>query len=46
MAVYHRLGRRAAVAHTYGRCQAALNLRLGSTPSAETERLFKTLLAD
>jgi LuxR family maltose regulon positive regulatory protein len=43
MTVYHKLGRRAAVLDVYGRCQAALAARLGSTPSPETERLFRAL---
>ena len=46
MTVYHRLGRKAAVAGVYERCRTALAARLGGTPSPETERLFKTLRAD
>jgi LuxR family transcriptional regulator, maltose regulon positive regulatory protein len=43
MNVYHRLGRRGSVADVYARCRSALVSRLGSTPSPDTERLFKTL---
>jgi DNA-binding SARP family transcriptional activator len=46
MTVYHKLGRRAVVPEVYGRCRAALATRLGSAPSPETERLFKTLRPD
>ena len=43
MAVYHRLGRRAAALSAYGRCRSALASRLGAAPSPETERLLQTV---
>jgi LuxR family transcriptional regulator, maltose regulon positive regulatory protein len=43
MSTYHRLGRRAEVAEAYARCRSALASRLGSTPSPDTERLFRSL---
>ncbi len=43
MQTYHRLGRPAAVVDVYGRCRAALAERLGRIPSAETDRVLRSL---
>ena len=46
MTLHHRLGNRADVTDVYGRCRSALAARLGSTPSPETERIFRSLRPD
>jgi ATP/maltotriose-dependent transcriptional regulator MalT/DNA-binding SARP family transcriptional activator len=43
MQAYHRLGRPSAVVDVYGRCRTALAERLGRTPSAETDRVLRSL---
>jgi DNA-binding SARP family transcriptional activator len=43
MVIYQKLGQPAAARDAYTRCRRALTARLGSAPSAETERLVRTL---
>jgi ATP/maltotriose-dependent transcriptional regulator MalT/DNA-binding SARP family transcriptional activator len=43
MVTYQKLGQPAAARDAYARCRRALTARLGSSPSAETDRLVRTL---
>ena len=43
MTCQFRLGRKGEALSTYMRCKSTLSLLLGTTPSAETERLYRTI---